>query len=69
MSKLTPPRPPSTRRVQMEFAVADVRSGRNFEFAGEAAIIARCPAPPIPLLPPWTARRLDSSTWAAFLLR
>ena len=62
MSKLTPPRPPSTRRVQMEFAVADVRSGRNFEFAGEAAIIARCPAPPIPLLPPWTARRLDSSS-------
>ena len=56
------PHPPLTRRVQMEFAVADEASGRNFEFAGEAAIIARCPAPPTPLPPPWTARRLDSSS-------
>ena len=56
------PHPPLTRRVQMEFAVADEASGRNFKFAGEAAIIARCPAPPTPLPPPWTARRLDSSS-------
>ena len=45
----------------MEFTVADVGSGRSFEFAGEAATIARCPAPPTPPPPPWTARRLDSS--------